>query len=342
MMSDLNQNFSSNDNLSSSQDHAITILEQTIAKLETVINQLNVKDYPALPLESCQQLLVTVENLANSLAITPPVEKERETSTPLEKESVTEKTPAMLTDQKEVEEIENIEVETILPEEVSLEIPKEGLDQILPSFNKVVKWWDRTLFKIRAYLPSSINDKISDWGLTGIISGLIVTILLTSVLLLPNNPAPVTSVSDLPPTEITKEIEPETNTQETEIEVIETPPELNAPSAPTPVKIVEPPQPKLTPEQKLITGIKNQVAQLTNQYVEGLIFSIQADFTKGSLKIIVTDKWNELTPNNQQKLSNKMLNKAEFLDFKKLKLFNQNGDLLARSPVVGHEMIILE
>ncbi|GEM_PF-2115602 len=331
-----NQNSDVEGNFPQNQDDAIILLKQTIAQLEGVINQLQTKDHNILPpLESCQDLLITAENLAQSLTVVTHPEIEEKISSEVENEIVEEIipiTPVFPVKNEEKEAFED-ESEELISEDISLEITQEGLDNILPSFNKVLRWWDRVLLKIRAYLPSAINDKISDWGLTGIISSLIVTILLTSVILLPDNPKLSPPISSLPETQFETPIP--------ELKNRENPPELNQDQAPIPVKNVELPPPKLTPEQKLITGIKNQVASLTNQYAEGLIFTIKADFIKSRLQLIVTDKWQDLTVSNQQKLSNKMWDKAEFLDFKKLELFNQNGDLLARSPVVGHEMIII-
>lgn len=346
-MSEQNQNYSADPNFPSPQAEAIIVLKETIVKLEGVISQLQTQYYNIkLPLESCQELLTTAQNLAQSLNEISEAEVIVETPSYIEENLLKEERliePILLVnDQQDEQKQLTIELKTeeVINGEFSREIPKKGLDQILPSFSKVLKWWDRFLLKIRAYLPSKINDQISDWGLTGIMSVLIVLILLTSVLLLPDNQDNSPVITELPNQEIQEPIEISQPNNEP-IEVIKTPSELTEPKAPIPIKEVEPPKPKLTPEQKLITGIKNQVASLTNQYAEGLIFSIKADFTKSRLQIIVTENWQEINFSERQKLSNKMLNKAEFLDFKKLEILNKNGDLLARSPVVGNEMILI-
>jgi hypothetical protein len=338
-----NQNSSFNEDFSPSKDDAIKLLKQTIIQLEGIISQLDVKDDNIVPsLESCQQLWISTQNLVESLEVETPSDSIPEAFTE-------EKPPDIITPDEVIPPQNNQpqfieeEIEELIPEEISLEIPKEGLDKILPSFNKVLKWWDRTLLKIRAYLPSSINDKISDWGMTGVISGLVVMVLLTSVILLPDNFEPSSPIKDQPPISQMPESQPspEIKPPVEPIKTIETPLELTEPKKPIPVKIVEPPQPKLTPEQRLITGIKNQLADLTGKDAQGLIVSIQANFTKSRLKIIVNEEWSQLSVSKQQQLSNKFFNKAEFLDFKKLEIINQNGDIIARSPVLGHEMILL-
>jgi hypothetical protein len=42
-----------------------------------------------------------------------------------------------------------------------------------------------TLAKVRSLLPGAWNEKLSDWGLTGAIAGIVVLLLLTTVALLP-------------------------------------------------------------------------------------------------------------------------------------------------------------
>ncbi|RMF20647.1 MAG: hypothetical protein D6756_13850 [Cyanobacteria bacterium J083] len=99
---------------------------------------------------------------------------------------------------------------------------------------------------------------------------------------------------------------------------------------------------KLTPEQSLIAAIQTQVAEISQRYSEDLISTIEADFLASRLLVKVTDEWQELEPNRKKSIANEMLRRSRSLDFKKLEIINEKGELLARSPVVGKEMVIFD
>ncbi len=195
------------------------------------------------------------------------------------------------------------------------------IDRLLPSFNRVQAFWDATLKKVRSWLPQAWNEKLSDWGLTGAIAGIVVVLLLTTVALLPKTPTQ--QVKALP-------------------KPIEAPPELKAPDKPQPVEELPTPAPELTPEQNLIASIQNQVAEITDQYGNGLITSIQANFPGSRLVVKVTDGWYDLKEPQQNKLADDILGRSKELDFRKLEITDLEGTLLARSPVVGSNMVILK
>jgi hypothetical protein len=194
------------------------------------------------------------------------------------------------------------------------------LDRILPSFGKVELFWDRTLAKIRLLLPSTWSEKLSDWMLTGAIALVVVLLLVTTAALLPETEA---QVAKAPPNSI------------------EAPPELKAPEPPQPVEVEPPPAPELTPEQSLIAGIQNQVAEITGKYGNGLIQSIEANFEDSRLVVKVGDGWYALKESGQNKLADEVLSRANELDFSKLQIIDLKGTLLARNPVVGPNMVIL-
>ncbi len=185
-------------------------------------------------------------------------------------------------------------------------------------------WWTAALQKIRSLLPESVNQKLPDWSLTTAIIALVILLIWTPFALLSAKPEP-TSVAEIPPAKI------------------ETPPELIAPQSPEPVKIEPPPGPVLTPEENLIAGIQKQVAQLTSQYAaDGLIQSIQANFEGSLLTVKVSDGWYDLSQSQQDKLANEMFSQSQKLDFSKLEIRDSQDTVLARSPVVGGNMVILK
>jgi hypothetical protein len=104
---------------------------------------------------------------------------------------------------------------------------------------------------------------------------------------------------------------------------------------------VEPEPVKFTPEQYLVISIKNQIADITNLYGGGMVDSIQVNFLSGLLVIQVTDDWYDLDKTAQNQLANNLFKQAQDLDFTKLQIADTTGKLVARSPVVGEQMIIL-
>ena len=352
---------------SRSKAETIELLQKTIGQLESILEQLSTSSEAELPpMAWITPLVASTQALADSLevqsppqaiaptpqeaiasppvlatedegeAIAPPIE----TDTAAEAEALT--SPPIETDTTETEALTPTPIETDTAAEAealtSPPVPKTAADvtvppappqkprltdRLLPSFDRLESWWDAVLNALRALLPEALSQKLSDWALTGILTGTVVAVLLTSVLLFSGQPP---QIAQAPPAEI------------------ETPPELKAPAAPQPVATTAPPEPtiELTPEQSLIAAIQDQVDQITSQYAEGLIQTIEANFTGSRLIVQVSGDWYTLKPYRQNKLANQMLRRSQELDFRKLELIDPQGTLIARSPVVGQEMVILQ
>jgi hypothetical protein len=73
-----------------------------------------------------------------------------------------------------------------------------------------------------------------------------------------------------------------------------------------------------------------------------LVKSVDPDFSIGLLSVQVAEDWYKLSDVEQNQLASQMWKEAKSLDFNKLQITNMEGKLIARSPVVGSEMIILE
>lgn len=201
--------------------------------------------------------------------------------------------------------------------------------------------WFGILRQIRSRLPATVNQRFDDRALTATIAFVLVIAFWTTANILSGQPKP-TDVATAP------------ELAESPAEVVEVPPELTAPEVQQP--IVEQPTPEaspspqvesspppllLTPEQKLIASIQDQVAEVSDRYVDGLIQSVQANFRSSRLMVTIADSWYGLSRSQQDKLANDLLKRAQELDFIKLELLDPDEALLARSPVVGSEMIIL-
>lgn len=311
---------------------SIKVLRGTIDRLEEIVEQLEA--------EPVSQLPPTAAPPTSTLTSAPVLHTTTVTAEPDSISSVVEPvTPAPIADTptevinpatEPVVSTPALDIPTEVPKPVSQnptvkqmpQPPKPKLtDRILPSFGRVQAFSDGILAKVRSLLPAAWNEKLSDWGLTGAIASIVVVLLITTAALLPKTPA---QVAKAPPNSI------------------DAPSELKAPEPPQPLEVEPPPPPELTPEQSLIAGIQNQVAEVTQQYGNGLIQSIEANFLGSRLVVKVSDGWYELKESQQNKLADDILSRSNELDFSKLEITDLNGTLLARSPVVGSNMVILK
>ena len=103
-------------------------------------------------------------------------------------------------------------------------------------------------------------------------------------------------------------------------------------------------EPKLnfTPEQNLIAALETKIENLTEKYPSELIELVEIDVPKSSLTVNISDNWYELDESRQTKLADEMLKQSRQLDFTKLKLQDRTGTLVARNPVIGDRIIILQ
>ncbi len=295
------------------------VIDTEFSELEKTIPEIT--DTPAPELETTTPKVIDSTTPVSPTAtseITDTDFVELETTTP---EVSDTPTPELETTQTVIQQTPNpVEKRSEETAEVFSQPKTLGLmDRILPTFPKLQTWWDLVLDKIRSFLPVAVSEKLNDLALTGILTGLVVAILWISVALLPE---PKTKVVELPPS-------------------VAAPSQLQAPQKPKLVETLIPPPPRLTPEQSLIAAIQKQVGEFTNNYAEGLITSIQANFTIGGLTVQVGDDWYQLASEKQDSLAEEILLRAQELDFAKLEIHDSQGTMVARNPVVGKRMVIL-
>lgn len=181
---------------------------------------------------------------------------------------------------------------------------------------------------LRGVLPESLSEQLSDGALAGILGGMLVVVLVIGTFALPSGEAP-------PPEAPAPPIAPSGATQPEPPAPTVTPPP--APQAPSPSRSL-----RLTPEQKLIAAIQEQVAQITDQYAEGLIQSLQVNFQAGRLRVLMGAGWYDLERDRQTQIANEVLARARQLDFAKVEMVDPQETLLARNPVVGDQMVIFQ
>jgi hypothetical protein len=242
---------------------------------------------------------------------------------------------------------------------------EEGSPTTTPTWlDKLQGGWSAVLVKIRSVLPSNLSSKLSNTALTGIIAGISIILVWTTSVLPgkptevavppaspePAVPSPSPSITTSPEPSVPSPSPNITTPPEPEpIPSIPTPPELTSPAEPQPIEVIPSPEPEptppptveLTPEQTLIAAIENQVAGVSDRFAAGLIQSIQVNFAGSSLTLKLSDDWYNLEPSQQDNLAAKMLEQSRELDFSRLEVTDPQGKLLARSPVVGKDMVIL-
>ncbi|NJM71569.1 MAG: hypothetical protein HC862_15860 [Scytonema sp. RU_4_4] len=246
-----------------------------------------------------------------------------------------------------------------------------GTEETPGFFQKLQLAWSAALGKIRSLLGENLSTKLSDTTLTGIIAGIAVILVWTTSTVFGGKPTEVATVPpevETPPATITTS--PEVEIPPTPSVAEETPPpveEITPPSTeetpppvaeetPPPAEETSPPEPEaepiptptptptrlLTPEQTLIAAIENQVAEISDRFASGLIKSIQANFRSSRLAITISDDWYNLKQSEQDKLLAQMLQRSKELDFIHLDIVDSQGQLIARNPVVGTEIIVFQ
>ncbi|MDJ0708230.1 MAG: hypothetical protein QNJ46_33580 [Leptolyngbyaceae cyanobacterium MO_188.B28] len=185
------------------------------------------------------------------------------------------------------------------------------LSKLKPVLGKLQNLVSPILTQVRSRLPDSISGKLSDAVLTAILFGAISFLLVLGFAWL--SPSPSASVAYNPDAQPISAEETEGQT--------------------TP-----PPQ----PEQSVIDAIQDQVAEVTDAYADGLIQSVKANFRSNLLIVTAGEAWYGLEPNRQDDMANELWRRSQELDFSHLNLIDPDDVMVARSPVVGQRMVILQ
>ncbi|MEL6439567.1 MAG: hypothetical protein AAFQ80_09975 [Cyanobacteria bacterium J06621_8] len=130
--------------------------------------------------------------------------------------------------------------------------------------------------------------------------------------------------------------------EETIIEV-DVPASLESPGKVKELKIVTiEPQLNFTPEQILIAALQDKLAQLSQDYPAELVNSVEVDLPHNSLLIRVSQQWYDLDESLQDQIGNQMLDSSRRYGFQQLRLQDSQDILVARNPVIGKKIIVLE
>ncbi len=110
---------------------------------------------------------------------------------------------------------------------------------------------------------------------------------------------------------------------------------------PAPVIQPAPVQPIISPEAALLEAVKNRSQALASLYPAGLIANLELDNQQGLATVNVGDLWFNLTPEQQQQTAQSLWQQARSYQMSGLEVRGTTDRLLARSPLVGTEAIVI-
>ncbi len=227
---------------------------------------------------------------------------------------------------------------------------------LLPLWNKVVRpLWGQLLQLLRPRLPEPLRALSNRILTIAILGPLLLCLGLFSVLT--SGPAPVTAkpppvaprvvksptAAPAPPSPQQSQ-HPSPKPTPIAPKPVEPAPVGSAPSVPaTPAPKAEPtPTSKPRIEPKPIFELQAQVVEVTDRYSEDLIQGVDANFQDKQLVFELSDRWYSLNPSQQDDLGMDVLRAIQEFDFETLELCDSKGNLLARNPVVGANIIVLQ
>ncbi len=213
---------------------------------------------------------------------------------------------------------------------------QEALAWLRPVWQKGRTSWQRILRGVRSRLP--LAAKLPDVVLSSILIGILVLLLtlINSVRqpAVAQPPPPTTTPVEVPPTAAPTDPAPVTAAPAAE---------PDAAIAAEPSELPKASEPTLDPaERDRIAAIQTQLADGSLNYGANLLKSVQADFNHNRLTANLSTGWYSLAAAEQDALANDLRQRAAAMEFGTLELRSPTNVLLARSPVVGHQMVILQ
>lgn len=319
-----------------SKVETIALLNDSIDRLEQTIKGLSENSAPMPSSDSINTLLNTTQELADTVTTTSEITSESGTS----ESGIEETTPTVDQEAKSAvfAKVETTPVEPTKQPEVTKTGGKQNLPWIVTGviviaiiLGAILWFW---LPRQQATLTSSSESTTE--VLRNFEPGGDSESLTTPSIDSPANTDNI-SLTDLPVATESPNAEPEIPTE------ILIPENLESPGRAKKLKIstIEP-ELDFTPEQTLIAAIKSKVTKLTQEYPTELVESAKLDLLHNSLLVNVTDEWYQLGESRQNKLANEMLEHSRQFNFHKLEIKDPAGTLIARNPVIGDQIIILE
>jgi hypothetical protein len=344
---------SENDNSLSKQE-AIKQLRKTIEQLETIIHQLDdtsVVDLPnstaienllktttelvqIIPLKSTSQELI-----ASNVSDISPVEAEEDA---INNDSLNNL--ETITFESEPQKIEPVEPALVIEKKQAVANQETSVVSNQKKSNNKGIIIAAIAAVVIALIPLSWKFFLADKIPQLIASDKTIIVRPdTDIVIPPNVPSTETKpvLNDPPVSENITDRSQNTTESTTEI-TNQIPSDLIAENRPKKVTVeTVKPTITLTPEQNLIAALEAKTNNLATRYSEDLVISIKPNFTDSIVMVTLADDWYQLLANRQDKIMEEMLRQSNQLEFNKLKIMDSQNNLIARSPIVGKDMVIL-
>lgn len=224
------------------------------------------------------------------------------------------------------------------------------LDKVPPALTQLSTRWPPILTKIRDRLPAPVNREFSDRGLTNTI--VVSVVLLFWVLTSLTAAGKSTEVASKPatkPTPTATLVSPPSRTAPVATKpsptakLVSPPSQTPVTTKPTPVPTVAPTLvSEKSPEQVQLEKIQVQMTAIASQYTDTQVRSVSQNLGTKRLTVDVSDGWYTLNPSRQDQLADAMLQRSQDLSFKALEIRDAHRQVVARSPMVGDQVIILK
>ncbi len=95
-------------------------------------------------------------------------------------------------------------------------------------------------------------------------------------------------------------------------------------------------------EPSLFSMIQTQLAEAIAPYGQAILLALTPDYARNRLTVQLSPDWYALEPSQQDTLAIALQQQAKELQFTTIELVNSMGSVVARSPVVGDGMVILQ
>ena len=98
----------------------------------------------------------------------------------------------------------------------------------------------------------------------------------------------------------------------------------------------------LSPDAQKRAKLRQELDVIAGSLIDNAIVGIRPQFNSHFLAITLNNQWYATAESTQDKLANSLLVIAQIKGFTQIQLEGSDGAVLARSPVVGDGMIILQ
>ena len=226
-------------------------------------------------------------------------------------------------------------------------------------WSKAQPLWQRLLTLLRPRLPESFQP-LSDRSLSGILVGVLLLVLwFVSIVPSgqaappPNSPSQPSRQTNQPSrqsgkTALSRDYNADYSSDRESVSIA-IPSDLSSPIA-QPVAPANPPAvtpsfltPEiLSPDAQKRAKLRQDLDVIAGSLIDNAIVGIRPQFDSHFLAITLDNQWYATAESTQDKLANSLLVIAQVKGFTQIQLEGSDGAVLARNPVVGDGMIILQ